>query len=74
MLAASGKLERVIKNRSTGNYYISSGRWTANAKEARVFEDLSLAFDAAHNDGLQNCTVVVFRARSREIDAQFQID
>jgi hypothetical protein len=74
MLAASGKLERVIKNRNTGNYYVSSGRWTSKPGQAKIFEDLSHAFEAAHNDGLQNCTVIVFRAVSREIDAQFPID
>ena len=74
MLAASRKLERVIKNRITGKYYVSSVCWTSNARHAKIFEDLPLAFDRAHNDGLQHCSVIVFRSGSREVDAQFPID
>jgi hypothetical protein len=74
MLTAGENLQRVIKNRSTRNYYVSTGRWTSNARDAKIFKDLSLAFEAAHNDGLKNRTVVVFRTGSREVDAQFPID
>jgi hypothetical protein len=74
MLAASRKLERVLKNRSTGKYYVASACWTSDARHAKIFEDLSLAFEVAHNDRLQHCSVIVFRSGSREIDAQFPID
>ena len=74
MLAANGKLERVKKDRTTGNYYVSRGRWTSRPGQAKVFEDLSLAFETARNDALQHCSVIVFRAVSREVDAQFPID
>ncbi len=70
----TGKLERVIKNRRTGRYYAGGGVWTSGAKEAKVFEDLSLAFQAARNDGLENCCIIVFRSGSGEVDAQFPIE
>jgi len=73
MLAPNQQLQRVIKNRSTGSYYVASGVWTTDAMKAKIFEDLSLAFHTAHNEGLENCCVVVFRSGSREVDAQFQI-
>jgi hypothetical protein len=74
MLATDGKLERVIKDRTTGNYYVSRDRWTSKPRQAKVFEDLSLAFQAAHNGHLQHCSVIVFRVPSGQVDAQFPID
>jgi hypothetical protein len=68
-----GELERVIKDRVTGSYYAANGVWTPEAVDAKVFEDLSIAFQTARNEGLKNCCVVVFWSVSREVDAQFQI-
>ena len=74
MLMTRGDLERVIKSRRTGRYYVGGGVWTPEAKEAKVFEDLSIAFHTAHNDGLENCCIIVFWSASREVDAQFPIE
>ena len=74
MPVPEGQLERVIKNRSSAKNYAAGGVWTANPTEARIFEDLSLALEAAQNDGLKSCSIIVFRSGSREIDAQFPID
>ena len=68
------ELERVIKNRRTGGYYVSGGVWTANAREARVFEDLALAFELGRKEGLRGCSIIVFRGGFREVDAQFPIE
>ena len=73
MSAPNGQFQRVIKNRKNGTYYGGDGVWTADAGEAKVFDDLSLAFDAAHKAGLRNCCIIVFRSGSREVDAQFPI-
>ena len=72
MSAPNGQFERVIKNRN-GRYYAGGGVWTADAGEAKVFDDLSLAFEAAHEAGLENCFIIVFRKGPREVDAQFPI-
>jgi len=74
MSMPEGQSARVIKNRRTGKYYAAGGVWTANATEAKIFENLSLAFEAAQNDGLKSCCIIVFRSGSREVDAQFPID
>ena len=73
MVAPKEQLERVIKDRRTGSYYAARGVWTSDALEAKRFEDLSLAFDAAHDEGLENCCVIVFRSGTKEVDAQFPI-
>ncbi len=64
-------LKRIIKHRITGLYYAGNSVWTNNPEDAHVFEDLSLAFQAAHADGLEDCVVVVLRP-GRAID-QFPI-
>jgi hypothetical protein len=68
------ELERVIKDRRTGGYYVRGGVWTVNARDARVFEDLGLALEVAQNEGLRGCSIIVFRGGFREVDAQFPID
>ena len=66
-------LKRVIKHRPSGRYYAGSRVWTKDPNDAKVFSDLSVAMEAAHDDGLEDCCIIAFRTGSWEIDAQFPI-
>lgn len=65
--------KRVIQHRASGEYYAGQGFWTKHFAEAKLFADLALAFETAHQDGLTGCCVVVFRMGRKEFDAQFLI-
>jgi hypothetical protein len=51
----------IIRHRTTNEYYKGGGRWTADLKQAREFENLFEVVDEAHRYGIKDCCEFILR-------------
>ncbi len=68
-----GRIKRLLKHRTTSQYYAGTGRWTPNVSEAMDFKSIWDVLNEAQLYGIRNCCEIILKFNGEEFDIQLPL-